>query len=119
MFTMSAQSALVKRVIEAQLEDPEARLFLDDVLREAGLEGWRICSDQELRYQDRLFIPASYRDKVLTAFHSSTFAVHPGGTKMYQDLKRQYWWKEMKEDVARFVAKCLNCQQVKIEHVKT
>ena len=35
---------------------------------------------------------------------------------MYQDLRRQYWWKGMKGDVARFVARCLVCQQVKAEH---
>lgn len=37
---------------------------------------------------------------------------------MYQDLKRLYWWYGMKNDVAKFVAKCLSCQQVKIEHQK-
>ena len=52
LFTMSAEPALVRRVIEAQLEDPEARLFLDDILSESGLEGWRICSDQGLRYHE-------------------------------------------------------------------
>ena len=35
---------------------------------------------------------------------------------MYQDLKRQYWWKGIKVDVARFVSRCLTCQQVKAEH---
>ena len=55
---------------------------------------------------------------MLKEHHGSSFAVHPGGTKMYQDLKRQYWWKGMKKDVAKFVAKCLTCQQVKIEHQK-
>ncbi|PON77485.1 Ribonuclease H-like domain containing protein [Parasponia andersonii] len=35
---------------------------------------------------------------------------------MYRDLKRQYWWKGMKEDVATFVAKYLTCQQIKAEH---
>ena len=35
---------------------------------------------------------------------------------MYQDLRRQYWWKGMKGDVARYVARCLVCQQVKAEH---
>ena len=113
---MSAQPALVRKVIEAQLDDPEVRFILDDVLCDAGLEGWKVCSDQGLRYQDRLFVPPNCRDDVLREFHSSSFAVHPGGTKMYQDLKRQYWWKGMKNDVAGFVAKCLTCQQVKAEH---
>ena len=35
---------------------------------------------------------------------------------MYQDLRRSYWWGGLKPDVARFVAQCATCQQVKIEH---
>ena len=91
VFQMLAEPALVRRVIEAQLGDDEVRSILDDVLSEAGLEGWRVSSDQGLRYHDRLFVPESCRDEVLREFHTSQFAVHPGGTKMYQDLKRQYW----------------------------
>nr|GEZ95241.1 retrotransposon protein, putative, Ty3-gypsy subclass [Tanacetum cinerariifolium] len=48
--------------------------------------------------------------------HSSPFLVHPGSTKMYHDLKQYFWWSDMKRDVATFVARCLICQQVKIEH---
>ncbi|KAL4034989.1 hypothetical protein IC575_003663 [Cucumis melo] len=39
--------------------------------------------------------------------------MHPGSTKMYQDLKRVYWWRNMKREVAEFVSRCLVCQQVK------
>ncbi|TYK22303.1 pol protein [Cucumis melo var. makuwa] len=39
--------------------------------------------------------------------------MHPGSTKMYQDLKWVYWWRNMKREVAEFVSKCLVCQQVK------
>ncbi|XP_035838246.1 uncharacterized protein LOC118485856 [Helianthus annuus] len=39
-----------------------------------------------------------------------------GSTKMYRDLRQNFWWNGMKEDVARYVSKCLTCQQVKIEH---
>nr|GFD16604.1 putative polyprotein [Tanacetum cinerariifolium] len=48
--------------------------------------------------------------------HSSPFSVHPSSTKMYHDLKHYFWWSGMKRDVAKFVARCLICQQVKIEH---
>ncbi|XP_075481076.1 uncharacterized protein LOC142521770 [Primulina tabacum] len=37
-------------------------------------------------------------------------------TKMYRDLKKNFWWSGMKKDVAIFVSKCLVCQQVKAEH---
>ena len=37
---------------------------------------------------------------------------------MYHDLKQIYWWDGMKKDIAEYVAKCLNCQQIKAEHLK-
>ena len=61
-------------------------------------------------------MPENCRDEVLRELHNSNFAVYLGGTKMYQDLKRHYWWKVMKSDVAKFVDKCLICQKVKTEH---
>ncbi|WMV23979.1 hypothetical protein MTR67_017364 [Solanum verrucosum] len=35
---------------------------------------------------------------------------------MYRDLKEVYWWNSMTKSIAEFVVKCLNCQQVKVEH---
>src|SRR3954462_523545 len=49
-------------------------------------------------------------------FHNSTFAIHPGSTKMYRDLLRQYMWPGMKRDVARYVSRCTTGRQVKAEH---
>ena len=42
--------------------------------------------------------------------HNSMFTMHPGGNKMYQDLKHNYWWEGMKRDVTDYVSKCLTCQ---------
>ena len=41
---------------------------------------------------------------------------HPGATKMYQDMKKMFWWHGLKKDVAEFVAACLVCQKAKVEH---
>ncbi|WMV14144.1 hypothetical protein MTR67_007529 [Solanum verrucosum] len=48
--------------------------------------------------------------------HNSKYSIHPGATKMYCDLQKVIWWNGMKRDIADFVAKCPNCQQVKVEH---
>jgi len=48
--------------------------------------------------------------------HSSRYSIHPGSTKMYRDLRDVYWWSSMKKGIGKFVAKCSNCQQVKVEH---
>ena len=48
--------------------------------------------------------------------HRSRFSIHPGATKMFLDLKRDYWWPCMKRDVPWFVERCLTCRRVKAEH---
>ena len=42
------------------------------------------------------------REEILREFHCYRFAVHPGGTKMYRDLRRQYYWSGMKRHVGDF-----------------
>ena len=56
------------------------------------------------------------REEILREFHYSRVVVHPGGTKMYRDLRRQYYWSGMKQHIVDFVRRCLTCQQVKAEH---
>nr|GEV46267.1 hypothetical protein [Tanacetum cinerariifolium] len=58
------------------------------------------------------------RDMVMHESHKSKYSIHPGSDKMYQDLKKLYWWPNMKADIAAFVSKCLTCAKVKVEHQK-
>ncbi|WMV37921.1 hypothetical protein MTR67_031306 [Solanum verrucosum] len=37
---------------------------------------------------------------------------------MYHDLREVFWWNDMKNDIADFVGKCPNCEQVKLEYQK-
>nr|GEW79128.1 putative reverse transcriptase domain-containing protein [Tanacetum cinerariifolium] len=39
-----------------------------------------------------------------------------GSEKMYQDMKKLYWWPNMKANIATYVSKCLTCAKVKAEH---
>ncbi len=48
--------------------------------------------------------------------HNSLLSIHPGSTKMYQDLKQAYWWTRMKREIAQFVNECDVCRRVKAEH---
>ncbi|GJR25999.1 putative reverse transcriptase domain-containing protein [Tanacetum coccineum] len=34
--------------------------------------------------------------------HKSKYSIHPGSDKMYQDLKKLYWWPNMKADIATY-----------------
>nr|GEZ03212.1 putative reverse transcriptase domain-containing protein [Tanacetum cinerariifolium] len=58
------------------------------------------------------------RNMVMHESHKSKYSIYPGSDKMYQDLKKLYWWPNMKANVATFVSKCLTCTKVKAEHQK-
>ena len=71
-----------------------------------------------LRFRNRICIPddAGMKKVILEKSHRSKLSIHPGATKMYQDLKNLFWWSGMKSDVARFVYAFLTCQKSKVEH---
>ncbi|KAG8496931.1 hypothetical protein CXB51_008102 [Gossypium anomalum] len=89
----------------------------DDVLV-AELKSFKIDDNDCLKFKNRLCVPRNPKLilKILSEAHSGRMSVHPGSTKMYNDLKRQYWWPGMKRDISNSVSKCLICQQVKAKH---
>ena len=56
------------------------------------------------------------RKVIMNEAHNSLLSIHPGSTKMYQDLKQAYWWTRMKREIAQFVNECDVCRRVKAEH---
>ena len=118
--SLVATPSLLSRVIESQWQDAEIVFIRDRVQSGTGNEGWTVHSDGSLRYRGRVVVPhlSDLREEILREFHCSQFAVHLGGTKMYQGLRRQYYWSGMKRHVGDFVRRCLTCQQVKAEHQK-
>ncbi|GJW95613.1 retrotransposon protein, putative, ty3-gypsy subclass [Tanacetum coccineum] len=100
------------------LELIEVELAVLQDLKEGKQVEFRVDDHGVLWYGNRLCVPddSSLQEAVLTEAHSSPFSIHPSSTKMYKDLKQNFWWNGMKHGVAIFVAKCFTCQQVKIEH---
>ncbi|KAH0709388.1 hypothetical protein KY284_010815 [Solanum tuberosum] len=107
--------------------DVKSKQHLDPILMElkesvpnTSVEAFSQGGDGVLRYQVRLCVPDvdGLKEKNLEEAHGSQYFIHSGATKMYRDLREVYWWNGMKKDIAGFVSKCLNCQQVKAEHKK-
>ncbi|KAL0537323.1 hypothetical protein IC582_026300 [Cucumis melo] len=116
---LTVQPTLRQRIIDAQSNDPY--LVEKRGLAEAGQAvEFSISSDGGLLFERCLCVPSdsAIKTELLSEAHSSPFSMHPGSTKMYQDLKRVYWWRNMKREVAEFVSKCLVCQQVKAPRQK-
>jgi hypothetical protein len=55
------------------------------------------------------------KEVILREAHDSAYSIHPGSTKLYKDLKTQYWWYGTKRDIAEYVSLCDTCQRVKVE----
>ena len=60
-----------------------------------------LSDDEILRFKTRLCVPndGDLRRKLWEEAHCSRLAIHPGGTKMYKDLRQNYWWSGMKRDM--------------------
>ena len=71
-------------------------------------------------FKTRIWVPklGGLRDIILAEAYKSRLSIHPGGTKMYNDLRNNYWWPIMKVDIGRYVEKCVTCLQVMAEHQK-
>ncbi|GKB76144.1 reverse transcriptase domain-containing protein [Tanacetum coccineum] len=67
--------------------------------------------------ENRSWLPlfGNLRDLIMHESHKSKYSIHPGSDKMYQDLKKLYWWPNMKAIIAEYVGKCLTCSRVKAE----
>ena len=73
-----------------------------------------------LFFGKRIVMPKDHnlRRIILDEAYSSQFSIHPGSTKMYQNLKQNFWWTRMMREIARYVSECDVCQRVKAEHLK-
>ncbi|GJR25757.1 putative reverse transcriptase domain-containing protein, partial [Tanacetum coccineum] len=75
-------------------------------------------ADGTLCLNGRNWLPCfgDLRTMIMHESHKSKYSIHPGFDKMYQDLKKLYWWPNMKGNIATYVSKCLTCVKVKPEH---
>lgn len=81
----------------------------------------RVDENGMMRFNDRVCVPygTELKKSILEEGHKSGLSIHPCATKMYQDLKKLYWWLGIKKEVAEFVYDYLTCQKSKIECQKS
>ena len=111
MGNLNIDSTLRNEILQGQAEDEKLQAMLLQ-------QGFVRALDGVILFNQRICIPNDdvLKRKVLEEAHKGTFTIHPGSSKMYQDLKKDYWWSGMKKDIAVYVSECAVCQQVKIEH---
>jgi hypothetical protein len=73
-----------------------------------------------LWFKDRLVVPRKKapKKKILDEAHTSRYSIHSGSTKMYHDLRQQFWWTRMKRETTRYVSECDTYRKVKADYMK-
>jgi hypothetical protein len=71
-----------------------------------------------LRFKRWIYVPPNdeLRMLILSEARRAVYMAHPGVMKMRADLKPLFFWRGMKADIVNYVARCLECQQVKAKH---
>ncbi|GJW04807.1 putative reverse transcriptase domain-containing protein [Tanacetum coccineum] len=110
---------LPKQILSAQSEARKEENFINEDLR-GMINKLEPRADGTLCLNNRSWIPClgDLRALIMHESHKSKYSIHPGSDKMYQDLKKLYWWPNMKAEIATYVSKCLTCAKVKIEYQK-
>jgi hypothetical protein len=122
LYTLAAESNLYDRIVAAQRNDEDIQI-IKQKLAEGDLKYTCFQKDREdvIWLGKRLVVPVDSTIKkiILEEAHMSKFSIHPGSTKMYQDLKLNFWWSNMKVDIVKYVAECDTCHQMKASHLKS
>jgi hypothetical protein len=93
--------------LRQRMESGEAQCFRQD-------------ADGVLWFKDRLVVSKDLelRRKIMDEAHCSRYSIHLGTNKMYQDLKKNFWWTRMKREIARYVSLWDTCQRIIADHLR-
>jgi hypothetical protein len=118
---ISAESNLYDRILLAQLNDEGVQLIKQKLAEEDPKYSCFHKDAKDVWFEQRLVVPVDpeLRNENFDEARLSKFSIHPASTKMYQGLRKNFWWSNMKVDIAKYVAECDNCHRVKASHLKS
>jgi hypothetical protein len=114
---MEVGSNLLQEIRKGQVEDEKIQEIKCNIKKEK-LPNFLEDEEGVLWYKRRICVPnvKELKDKIICEAHESAYSIHPGGNKMYHDLKVTYWWYRMKRDIAEYDTLCDTYQRVMAKH---
>ncbi|GJX97813.1 putative reverse transcriptase domain-containing protein [Tanacetum coccineum] len=111
---MTLHPKLPTQILKAQTE-----AIKEENIKAKNLRGmdksFEIRPDGTRCIKNRSWLPlfGNLKDLIMHESHKSKYSIYSGSDKMYQDLKKLYWWPNMKAIITEYVGKCLTCSRVK------
>jgi hypothetical protein len=122
LYALAAESNLYDRIVAAQ-HNYEGIELVKQKLVEGDLKYtcFQRHPNDVIWFGKRLVVPVDpeIRKTIFDKAHMSKFSIHPGSTKMCQDLKQNFWWSNTKVDIAKYVSECYTCHKMKASHLKS
>jgi hypothetical protein len=118
---LSIESTLQDKIIMKKLHDEGIKIIKLRLSQgEVKYKCFHTDHQGVLWFNNRIVVPKDYQlcKQILDEAHLSKFSIHPGSTKMYQDLRQYFWWTRMKREIAKYISECDTCQRVKASHLK-
>jgi hypothetical protein len=108
--TVELEPTLEQDIRKGQREDEKINEIRQLIIDGKGPD-FREDAEGVIWFKDRLRVPdiKSIRKLILKEAHETSYSIHPGSEKMYQDLKKRFWWYGMKREIAEYVARCDSC----------
>jgi hypothetical protein len=120
LYALAAKSNIYDRIVTAQRNDEGIQVIKQKL---AKGDPKYTCFQRDPKYViwfgRRLVLPVDSETKktIFDEAHMSKFSIHFGSTEMYQYLKQNFWWSNMKVDIAKYVAECDTCHRMKASHL--
>ena len=108
----------IKKVAEQDVEYQQIKQQVQQYSSEKNQQECEVDDVGVLYYKNRLYVPNqnNLKNMILDEFHISHYVGHPGYQKMITALRKEYYYPGMNKDVVEYLARCLACQQIKVEH---
>jgi hypothetical protein len=93
-------------------------LYLQQEPTREKYEGYQMTDEGLLTYRERLYIPNcdDLKRFIMDELHKRPYTGHPRYQKMITATRKKIYWSGLKKDVAKYLAQCIEFQQVKSKH---
>jgi hypothetical protein len=109
----------ILEVFKSNLRYVDIKVTLQQGMSQQKLEHYEIREDRILMYRNIVYVSndKDLKSLILSDMRKVPYVRHPGYQKTIFAVKKQYFWPGMEKEVVDFIARCLECQKVKAEHI--